>query len=148
MAASYDCACCGCERRLGVQSSFIRSRCIPYCAGAPRGIQHTRQRKQALALRAGFSTLALEERCRGAGRCRGRRVCWPLIDVALRAAAALKDRICCIYLMSSRWQKTFICLDLSIRSMLKLLVLKNAAECTSQRLKRTSGARVMITVHA
>ena len=28
--------------------------------------------------------------------------------------------------------------------MLELLVLKNAAECTSQRLKRTSGARVMI----
>ena len=28
--------------------------------------------------------------------------------------------------------------------MIELLVLKNAAECTSQRLKRTSGARVMI----
>ena len=28
--------------------------------------------------------------------------------------------------------------------MLDVLVLKNAAECTSQRLKRTSGARVMI----
>ena len=27
--------------------------------------------------------------------------------------------------------------------MLDVLVLKNAAECTSQRLKRTSGARVM-----
>ena len=27
--------------------------------------------------------------------------------------------------------------------MLERLVLKNAAECTSQRLKRTSGARVM-----
>ena len=33
---------------------------------------------------------------------------------------------------------------LSIGSVLELLVLKNAAECTSQRLKRTSGARVMI----
>ena len=28
--------------------------------------------------------------------------------------------------------------------MLELLVLKNAVECTSQRLKSTSGARVMI----
>ena len=28
--------------------------------------------------------------------------------------------------------------------MLEVLVLKNAVECTSQRLKRTSGARVMI----
>ena len=33
---------------------------------------------------------------------------------------------------------------LSLMSMLDVLVLKNAAECTSQRLKRTSGARVMI----
>ena len=32
----------------------------------------------------------------------------------------------------------------SLKSMLELLVLKNAAECTRQRLKRTSGARVMI----
>ena len=28
--------------------------------------------------------------------------------------------------------------------MLERLVLKNAADCTSQRVKRTSGARVMI----
>ena len=34
-------------------------------------------------------------------------------------------------------------MDLSIGSVLERLVLKNAAECTSQRLKRTSGARVM-----
>ena len=33
---------------------------------------------------------------------------------------------------------------LSLMSMLDVLVLKNAAECTSQHLKRTSGARVMI----
>ena len=51
---------------------LIRSRCILYCAGPSRGIQHTRQRRQALALRAGFSTLALEERCRGEGRSRGK----------------------------------------------------------------------------
>ena len=30
--------------------------------------------------------------------------------------------------------------------MLEVLVLKNATECTSQRLKRTSGARVMTFV--
>ena len=35
-------------------------------------------------------------------------------------------------------------LYLSTGSVLELLVLKNAAECTSQRLKRTLGARVMI----
>ena len=32
--------------------------------------------------------------------------------------------------------------------MLEVLVLKNIAECTSQRLKWTSGARVMIIFHA
>ena len=50
----------------------------------------------------------------------------------------------CICYMYSKSQNMFICLDLSIKSMLERLVLKNAAECTSQRLKRTSGARVMI----
>ena len=35
-------------------------------------------------------------------------------------------------------------LELSIGSVLELLVLKNGAECISQRLKWTSGARVMI----
>ena len=50
----------------------------------------------------------------------------------------------CVYLKSSKWQNTFTRLDSSIRSMLEHLVLKNAMECTSQRLKRTSGARVMI----
>ena len=38
----------------------------------------------------------------------------------------------------------FIFVALCIMSMLVVLVLKNAAECTSQRLKRTSGARFMI----
>ena len=46
--------------------------------------------------------------------------------------------------MSSKWQNTFIWLDLSFRSMVELWVLKNAAQRTSQRLKWTSGARVMI----
>ena len=67
------------------------------------------------------------------------------VDVALRAASILKD---CVFLwnscMSSKSQNTFIWLDLSIGSMLDFLVLKNAVECTSQRLKWTSGARVMI----
>jgi hypothetical protein len=35
---------------------------------------------------------------------------------------------------------------LSLRSMLEVLVLKKYAECTSRRLKRTSGARLMIFV--
>ena len=38
-------------------------------------------------------------------------------------------------------------LELSDGNVLDLLVLKNDAECTSQRLKWTSGARVMITFH-
>ena len=36
-------------------------------------------------------------------------------------------------------------LYLSIANVLELLVAKNDAECTSQRLKWTSGARVMIS---
>ena len=40
----------------------------------------------------------------------------------------------------------FVLMDLSIGSLLERLVLKNAAECTSQRLKRPSGGRVMIFV--
>ena len=38
----------------------------------------------------------------------------------------------------------FVWVDWSIGSVQELLVLKNVAECTSQRLKWTSGARVMI----
>ena len=55
-----------------------------------------------------------------------------------------KISLFCICWMSSKCQNTIIWLDSSIRSMLELLVLKKYAECTSQRLKRTSGARVMI----
>ena len=41
-----------------------------------------------------------------------------------------------------------VSLYLSFESILELLVLKNAAQRTSQRLKWTSGARVMAVVHA
>ena len=44
-------------------------------------------------------------------------------------------------LLPSKCPNTIIWLDLSIRSMLGLLVLKEYAECTSQHVKRTSGAR-------
>ena len=56
----------------------------------------------------------------------------------------MKNHIFFICLTSSRWQNTCIWLDLSIRSMLELLVLKKYAECISQHRKWTSGARVMI----
>ena len=68
---------------------------------------------------------------------------FPPFGVALRAAWILKNHLFCICLISSRLQNTFIWLDLSIGSMLELLVLKNAVECTSQRLKWTSRARVL-----
>ena len=66
------------------------------------------------------------------------------VDVALRAASILKNDAFCISWISPKLQNTFIWLDLSIGSMLERLVVKNAVECTSQRLKWTSGARVMI----
>ena len=56
--------------------------------------------------------------------------------------------IFCIYTFFFTLQNCLICLVLSIGSMLVFLVLKNAVECTSQRLKRTSGAWVMIIFHA
>ena len=62
------------------------------------------------------------------------------VDVALRAASILKNRDFCIYLIFFKLQNSLICLDLSLGSMLDSLVLKNAVECTSQRLKWTSGA--------
>ena len=51
---------------------------------------------------------------------------------------------CCIYSIFYTLQNFFICLDLSIGSMLEGLGLKNAVWCTSQRFKWTSGALVMI----
>ena len=66
------------------------------------------------------------------------------VPIALRAAPTLKNRVFCIYIVFFTLQNCRICLVSSIGSMLVLLVLKNAVECTSQRLKWTSGARVMI----
>ena len=54
----------------------------------------------------------------------------------------------CIYTFFFTLQNCLICLVLSIGSMLVFFVLKNAAECTSQRLKRMSEAWVMIIFHA
>ena len=68
------------------------------------------------------------------------------MDVALRAASTLKNRKFLIYFIFLTLQNLIICLDLSLGSMLEVLVLKNAVECTSQRLKWTSGARAMINV--
>ena len=50
--------------------------------------------------------------------------------------------------MSSKCQNTIIWLDSNIRSMLELLVLKKYAESTSQHVKWTSGARVLISISA
>ena len=57
------------------------------------------------------------------------------MDVALRVASILKIRFFLYCLMSYKWQKTIIWLDLSIGSRLELFVLKNAAERTSQLVK-------------
>ena len=46
-------------------------------------------------------------------------------------------------LLSSKRQNILIWLDLSLGSMLELLVLKKYAECTSRHVKWTSGARDM-----
>ena len=59
------------------------------------------------------------------------------VDVALRAASILKNQDC------KTLQNFIICFDLSLGGMLEVLVLKNVAECTSQRLKWTYGARVV-----
>ena len=77
------------------------------------------------------------------------RRCWEItislfVDVALRAASILNKCVFLYMLYVLQVSKQFIWLDLSIKSMLELLILKHAVECTSQRLKWTSGARVMI----
>ena len=46
--------------------------------------------------------------------------------------------------MSFMCQNSFIWAVLSIKGMLELLVLKKCVECTSQHLKWTSGARVVV----
>ena len=53
------------------------------------------------------------------------------------------------FVMSTRFSELKndrIWMVLSLGSMLEVLVLKKYAECTSRRLKRTSGARLMIFV--
>ena len=65
------------------------------------------------------------------------------VCVALRAPSILKNRVFFIYTIFFTLQNCLICLVLSLGSMLERLVLKNGVECTSQRLKWTSGARVM-----
>ena len=70
------------------------------------------------------------------------------VDVALWAASILKNHACYNYWIFFTLQNSIICLLLNIRSMLEVLVLKNGAEYTSQRLKWTSGAQVMIIFHA
>ena len=56
----------------------------------------------------------------------------------------MKNRICHFHVIFFTLQSSLICLVLSIGSMPERLVLKNFVECTRQRLKWTSGARVMI----
>ena len=65
------------------------------------------------------------------------------VCVALRAASILKNSIFCIYMIFFAVQNCLICLVLSLGSMLGRLVLKKYVECTSRRVKWTSGARVM-----
>ena len=65
------------------------------------------------------------------------------VDVALRAASILKNRDLLFLFNFLYIAKLLYLLGCEPRSMLEVLVLKNAAECTSQRLKWTSGARVV-----
>ena len=58
-----------------------------------------------------------------------------LVNVSNGALGPKLSLFCYNYIFSSY---------LSFGSMLERLVLENAADCTSQRVKRTSGARVMI----
>ena len=57
------------------------------------------------------------------------------VCVALRAASLLKKRNFLYLTNILEVQNSFIWVDLSIGSVLERLVLKNDAECTSQRLK-------------
>ena len=66
------------------------------------------------------------------------------VCVALRAASILKNSIFLYLINVLEVTKHFYLADLSIGSALERLVLKNDADCTSQRLKWTSGARFMI----
>ena len=63
-------------------------------------------------------------------RCTCRRHCEKCFLVILKGFAVVKNDL--------------ICMVLRFKSELELLVLKNLRKCTSQRIKRPSGARVMI----
>ena len=67
--------------------------------------------------------------------------------MSLPGANFVKNRVFVIFKDFARVNKNdVIWMVLSLRSVLERLVLKKYAECISQRLKRTSGARVMISV--
>ena len=55
----------------------------------------------------------------------------------------MKCCVFCIYVISFTLQNSFICLDLSLGSMLERLVSKNGVVVTSESVKWTSGARIM-----
>ena len=69
------------------------------------------------------------------------------VDVALRTASTLQNLDLFFLQIVFTLQNSFTCLDLGLRSSPEVLVLKNAVECTSQRHKWTSEARVMIFMH-
>ena len=61
----------------------------------------------------------------------------------MQAGSILGNLIFVLFVERLPLTEPFIRLDLSIKSMLERSVLNNAVDCTSQRLKWTSGARVM-----
>ena len=63
--------------------------------------------------------------------------------MSLPGANFVKNSVFVIFKGFARVKNDVIWMVLSLRSVLERLVLKKYAECTSQRLKRTSGARVM-----
>ena len=64
--------------------------------------------------------------------------------MSLPGANFVKNQICVILKSFAVLKNNVIWMVLSLRSVLERSVLKNDAECTSQRLKPTSGARVVI----
>ena len=66
------------------------------------------------------------------------------VCVALRAAFFLKNRVFFMYTILFTLQNWLIFVVLSLGSVPERVVLKKYAECTSQRLQPSSGARVMI----
>ena len=64
--------------------------------------------------------------------------------MSLPGANFVKNNVFVIPQIFAVLKNDVIWMVLSLRSVLERLVLKKYAECTSQRLKPTSGARVMI----